>query len=142
MNDPAAESSFLGRGWAFPPSFDHFSRTVGMVEGEDDIRQSISLILGIAPGERQMLPPFGTDMAQFVFGPLDLSVMTMIETELRSALLNYEPRINVEEISVEPATDNGRQAIIITIDYSVRSTNRRYNLVYPYYLNEATGIPS
>lgn len=139
---PAIESGFLGRGWSFPPSFDLASGGVRMVEGEQDIRQSIHLILGTVPGERQMLPPFGCDLEQFVFGPVDLSVQTMISTIVRRALLNYEPRINVVAVQVRLENDAQRSAILIEIDYVVRTTNRRYNLVYPYYLNESGNTPS
>lgn len=142
MNTPARDSGFLGRGWGFPPAFNRFTRGVEMVEGEADIHQSLNLIFTIAPGQRQMLPQFGCDLAQFVFQPLDLSLTTMIETTVRRALLDYEPRINVNNITVVPGADAARQEILITVDYTIRTTNRRYNLVYPYYLNEATGIPS
>jgi phage baseplate assembly protein W len=112
-----------------------------MAEGEDDIRQSIRLILGIAPGERQMLPPFGCDLGQFVFGPVDTTVQTMVGTLVKRALLDYEPRINVEAVDVTLENSSERSALRIEIDYFVRTTNRRYNLVYPYYLNEGTAIP-
>lgn len=141
MNDPAQSSAFLGRGWGFPPTFDRFTRGVELVQGDKDIDQSIRLIFGITPGQRQMLPPFGCDLRQFVFQPLDTSLATMIETVIRRALLDYEPRINVGAVTVVPGDDLERQEIQITVDYTVRTTNRRYNLVFPYYLNEATGMP-
>jgi hypothetical protein len=87
-----------------------------------------------------MLPQFGCNLAQFVFVALDTSVCTMIATEVRSALLAYEPRIDVSQVTVAPAADSHRNQILISIDYVVRSTNRRYNLVYPFYQNEDTGI--
>ena len=141
MNDPAQDSAFLGRGWSFPPTFDLFTRGATMVNGDDDITQSIRLIFSITPGDRQMLPQFGCDLSQFVFGPIDTSIATMIETEIRMALLNYEPRINVDTVTVVPGNESDPYAILITIDYTVRSNNRRYNYVFPYYVNEATGIP-
>ena len=142
MSAPAHESAFLGRGWSFPPSFDPVLHRANMVEGEADIVQSINLIFAITPGQRQMLPQFGCDLAQFVFQPLDLSLATMIETTIRRALLNYEPRINVNNVTAVAGADTARQEVLVTVDYTVRTTNRRYNLVYPYYLNEATGVPS
>lgn len=142
MNSPAQESAFLGRGWSFPPTFSLFTGAAAMVDGDDDIRQSIKLIFQITPGDRQMLPQFGCDLSQFVFGPIDTSIATMIETEIRMALLNYEPRINVDAVNVVPGDAEQADAIIITIDYTVRTNNRRYNYVFPYYLNEATGIPA
>ena len=140
MNQPAADSSFLGQGWGFPPTFDRYSRGVELVQGDVDIEQSIRLIFGIAPGERQMLPAFGCDLSQFLFGPNDSTVQAMIESEVRAALRSYEPRIYVNTVTVEPMDNPTPQGMLITVDYSVSTTNRRYNLVYPYYLNEATGI--
>jgi len=140
MNSTAADSSFLGQGWSFPPAFDRFTRGAAMVQGDTDIEQSIRLIFRIAPGERQMLPQFGCDLRQFVFGPNDSSVEAMIESEVRTALRNYEPRIYVEEVVVAPNPDEAQSGILITVEYTVSTTNRRYNLVFPYYLNEATGI--
>ncbi len=142
MKQPAQDSAFLGRGWSFPPAFNRFTRGADMVQGETDIEQSIRLIFAITPGQRQMLPPFGCDLAQYVFQPLDLSLATMIETTIRRALLDYEPRINVLNVTAVPGSDTARQEVLVTVDYAIRSTNRRYNLVYPYYLNEATGIPA
>lgn len=140
MNSLTADSSFLGQGWSFPPAFDRFTRGVALVQGDADIEQSIRLIFRIVPGERQMLPPFGCDLRQFVFGPNDSSVEAMIASEIRAALRNYEPRIYVDEVSVNSDVDSGPSAILITVVYTVSTTNRRYNLVFPYYLNEATGI--
>ncbi|MBI2512809.1 MAG: GPW/gp25 family protein [Opitutae bacterium] len=133
------DSAFLGRGWAFPPTFDVDTGQARLVQGEEDIRQSIHLILGMAPGERQMLPKFGCDLTQFVFGAVDTSVKTMIATLVQRALLDYEPRINVTAVDVALENDSARSAILVGIDYVVRATNRRYNLVYPYYVHEGSG---
>ncbi len=65
----------------------------------------------------------------------------MIESEVKTALLNYEPRINVETVTLTPELTAAYTAIIIGVTYTVRSTNRRYNLVYPYYVNEGAGVP-
>lgn len=141
MNTPAQDSGFLGRGWSFPPTFNRFTRGVEMVSGDTDIEQSLRLIFGITPGQRPLLPEFGCDLAQFLFQPLDTSMATMIETVVRRALLDWEPRINVNAVTVTPGADTARQEIRIAVDYAVRTTNRRYNLVFPYYLNEAAGLP-
>jgi phage baseplate assembly protein W len=140
MNNASADTAFLGQGWSFPPTFDRYSRGVALVPGVEDIEQSIRLIFSIAPGERQMLPQFACDLGQFVFGPNDSSVEAMIESEVRAALRNYEPRIYVEAVTVTPDPGNAPAGILIAVDYTVSTTNRRYNLVFPYYLNEATGI--
>lgn len=141
MNAPVQDSGFLGRGWSFPPTFDRFTRGVELVQGDADIEQSLRLIFGITPGQRPLLPEFGCDLVQFLFQPLDTSMATMIETVVRRALLDWEPRINVNAVTVTPGADTARQEIRINVDYAVRTNNRRYNLVFPYYLNEAAGLP-
>ena len=111
-----------------------------MVSGEEDIKQAIRLILDITPGDRVMAPKFGCNLRRFAFEPMDTALFAMIETEVRSALLHFEARIDVNRIAAEPLRENAR-AVIVTIDYTVRTSNRRQNLVYPYYLAEATGLP-
>jgi phage baseplate assembly protein W len=153
MNHPPAaqvsDTQFLGTGWAFPITFDLHplkpkdgrpEPQARMREGEDDIKQSIRLIFGIAPGERQMLPAFGCDLSQFIFGPVDLSVRTMIGTVVKRALLDYEPRINVLDVRVVLENSAARSALLIEVEYVVRTTNRRYNLVYPYFLSDGSGV--
>lgn len=135
------EPGFLGRGWAFPPAFDSFNGGAVMVSGEKSIQQSIRLILSILPGERPMVPDFGCNLHNYAFDRLDLSTATKLEAEVERALLHFEPRINVEKVSAEHGTDPASGVITITIDYVVRATNRRDNLVFPYYRNERTGIP-
>jgi uncharacterized protein len=141
MSGTTREPGFLGRGWSFPPAFEALPDGVIMADGEDHIKQSIRLILSITPGERQMLPDFGCNLARFAFEPIDLTVATKIESEVHQALLHYEPRIIVNEVSVVPGDDDGQRVILITIAYTVRANNRRDNLVFPYYGNERAGVP-
>jgi phage baseplate assembly protein W len=138
----ADTSSFLGRGWSFPPEFTkapgvpHSTGAV-MVEGVADIEQSIRLILSTTPGERTMEPKFGCPLADFMFQKIDLSIQAMIQGKVRSALLRFEPRIKVGAITVDISdAQDGR--VDIGVEYTVRTTNSRHNLVYPYCLVEGT----
>ena len=134
----AQASAFLGRGWSFPPAFDKaMAPGAEMVEGVADIEQSIRLILGTTPGERTMLPKFGCALSGFLFRKVDLSTETMIRDAVSFALLHYEPRIIVNAIRVSGAQANEGQ-IDLAIDYTVRATNSRANLVYPYCKAEGT----
>lgn len=141
MKTPAQHAAFLGRGWSFPPTFDELNLGVEMAAGEEDVRQALRLIFAVNPGERQMMPEFGCNLRQFAFATLNESVLTMIEQAVQSALLHYEPRIDVKRVSVAAGVGAESRGIVITVEYVVRTSNRRYNFVYPYYLNEATGIP-
>lgn len=129
-----AASEFLGRGWQFPVALDPQGE-ITTVADEDDIREALRLILGTAPGERLMRPTFGCGIHQMVFAALSMATLGQVETAVREALLLWEPRIEVEAVtvSVEEAQE-GR--LLIGIDYRVRATNNRFNLVYPFYLKE------
>ncbi|NEQ30867.1 MAG: GPW/gp25 family protein [Leptolyngbya sp. SIO4C5] len=130
--------SFLGRGWGFPPAF---SRQAGakMVAAETDILQSLKIILSTRPGERLMQPDFGCELSQFLFEEMSQAVITSIRSVVADALLYHEPRIKVDRVDVD-ASQAEAGLLLIQIDYTVRQTNTRSNLVYPFYLNEATGF--
>lgn len=137
MNPP--DDSFLGRGWNFPPAFAAGGADVQMVAAEADIEQSLQIILGTRPMERIMQEDFGCDLQDFLFEALSQRVVTGIRQEISDALLYHEPRIEVEEVEVNTNHLTGGQ-LLIQVQYLVRSTNTRYNLVYPFYLHEATDL--
>ena len=129
------ENSFLGRGWSFPPVFNKMEKEVEMLDAEDDVRSSIEIILSTEIGERVMLPGFGWKRDRWVFESLSTTAATAMQKEIETALLIYEPRININEIRLLPGEkDSGR--VNVLIDYTVRNTNTRYNLVFPFYLIE------
>ena len=139
MNNPLSEAPFLGRGLAFPPTFDKSQRDIEMVSGAVDVQQSLAIILATRPGERVLSPTFGASLDEFIFEPLDFSNITLMEDRVRIALIRHEPRIEVNEVRVnEDNTLQGR--ILIEVDYTIRSTNSRFNLVFPFYLQEATDV--
>ena len=130
------DNNFLGRGWSFPPSFSAGGADVATVAGEDDIEQSLGLLLATRRGERVMLPDFGCDLAEFLFEEISPALVGQVRDLVSDAILNHEPRVllNSVEVSDERA---GEGLLLIEIDYQVRATNSRYNLVYPFYLREA-----
>ena len=132
----ADDNNFLGRGWSFPPSFSAGGADVATVAGEDDIEQSLGLLLATRRGERVMLPDFGCDLAEFLFEEISPALVGQVRDLVSDAILNHEPRVllNSVEVSDERA---GEGLLLIEIDYQVRATNSRYNLVYPFYLREA-----
>lgn len=125
---------FLGRGWSFPVDTDS-AGTVGLSEGERDIRESIWIVLGTAKGERVMRPDFGCGIHDYVFATVDATTLNLVETSVREALVEWEPRIDVQSVEVSRGEiDVGK--LLVSIDYRVRSSNNEYNLVYPFYLTE------
>lgn len=127
---------FLGRGWKFPVGVDA-QGDIALSEFEDDIREAVHLILLTAKGERVMQPGFGAGLHEFVFTSMSATNLGAIQAAVREALIAWEPRIQVLAVEVEP--DQGELGrLFINLDYRVRATNTRFNLVFPFYLKERT----
>lgn len=132
-----ASASFLGRGWAFPPAFGAGGASVDMVAGVEDIEQSLRIILGTTPGERVMAERFGCDLSRFLFEEIDQRLLTKLQRLVSDAVLELEPRVKLEGVQV--TQDNATSGLLsIRLTYTVRGTNSRFNMVFPYYLTEAT----
>jgi phage baseplate assembly protein W len=127
--------AFLGRGLSFPPAVDT-SGQVAMVAYEQDICQSLQIILATNHGERVMRPEFGAGLRDFVFEPADLSTMHRLQQRVQEALIDWEPRIRVNSVDVSLDAST-RSTLSISITYTVRATNNIANLVYPFYLLES-----
>ena len=132
----AQDNQFLGRGWAFPVTFEHQGIALRMAEGEEDIRQSLHILLSTALGERVLRPTFGWKRDALLFEPLSTSFAAYLTHEIKTGVLFFEPRIELNELTIDTVVTEG--LIEIRLDYTVRTTNTRTNLVYPFYLNEAT----
>ena len=133
----AENNSFLGRGWSFPPEFNGASGTVTMLDGEDDINSSLQILLSTRLGERIMQPKFGCALDELSFESLTTTMKTYIKDLIETAILYFEPRIDIDLISLTEDINEG--LITISLDYTVRSTNSRQNLVFPFYKNEGSG---
>ncbi len=133
------EDSFLGTGWAFPPAFDRESGSVEMVQEEEDIRQSLEILLSTSIGERVMQPLYGCNLRDYQFEPVSNTFIGFLVDLVERAILFFEPRILVENISITEPGDiqlfEGK--LMISIDYVIAGTNSRYNYVYDFYLREA-----
>jgi phage baseplate assembly protein W len=124
--------AYLGVGWAFPVK--PVDGRVRFARYEDDVEQAIQIILLTARGERVMLPEFGAGLRDFVFEPNSAPVRARIAQTVRKALVDWEPRINLENVEVTAGDENN--VVLIHIDYVVRATNQFYNRVFPFYLLE------
>jgi len=134
-----SKNSFLGRGWAFPPTFNKATLAVEMVIDEEDIRQSLHILLSTSLGERVMQPDYGCNLTDYVFEGLSSTTIGYIKERVANAILYYEPRIVVERIDVTSAgsVDNLEGRFLIDLTYSIPGTNSRFNYVYDFYKNEA-----
>lgn len=134
------ETAFLGRGWSFPPAFDAATGTVNLLTGEADIQSSLYVLLSTLPGERVMQPTYGCDLTPLLFQPLDTTLRTFLQDKIRTAVLYFEPRIDVVRVDLQPG-DGTDGTVFISLDYTIRSTNSRHNLVFPFYRSEGTETP-
>ncbi|MSM39709.1 MAG: hypothetical protein GJT30_08850 [Geobacter sp.] len=139
MSTQGGSNGFLGTGWGFPPEFAAIGKGVRMVSEEDDIRESLRILLSTTPGERIMYPEYGCGLKSLAFAGITSSVITGIKDMIESAVLFFEPRITLETVLVD--TGELYDGVVkITLDYTVRTTNSRSNMVYPFYLREGTNI--
>jgi phage baseplate assembly protein W len=125
---------FLGTGWKYPVKVDTGGK-IAVSQYEDKIKESIRIILGTAKGERIMRPDFGCGIHELVFVSINSVTMKQVEHSVREGLTLWEPRIELKnvEVSSEKAEEG---KLLVSIDYIVRATNTRFNLVYPFYLKE------
>jgi phage baseplate assembly protein W len=131
------DTEFLGRGLGFPVKPGP-GRALPVVAGEEKVRQSIWLILATAPGERKMRPDFGCGIHDLVFQANTTALHGIVEDRVRTALVTWEPRIDVLDVAVE-APPEATNTLLIRISYRVRANNTVFNLVYPFFLTEGTG---
>lgn len=129
---------FLGQGWSFPPAFSKAGNTLELVKAEEDIKQSLHIILSTSLGERVMRSDFGANLKDQVFEPMDAAFQPFVTSIIRRAIVLYEPRITLDSVDVEVTPEEGR--IVLTINFTIVSNNTRSNIVYPYYLTEGTNV--
>jgi uncharacterized protein len=129
--------AFLGTGWGFPPTFGAGGVDVHLVSGVDDIRESLGIMLSTARGERVMQEDFGCDLNEFVFGEISRELIGRVESFVSDSILHHEPRIRLNGVDVSES-EREPGLLLLAIDYTIRATNSRYNMVYPFYLNEAS----
>ncbi len=132
----AAEDGFIGRGWAFPPAFDHRAPGVVMVTGPQDIEQSLRILFTTARGERFLRLDYGASLAAQMFEPMTTARLAWLEETVRTAILLHEPRIDADRVQV--TNDPALGCVTVEIGYRLRGANSRYNVVFPWYLRDGT----
>ncbi|HEY9858252.1 MAG TPA: GPW/gp25 family protein [Candidatus Obscuribacterales bacterium] len=127
------DSNFLGVGWTSPVALDGNGQ-IQLARYEEAVRQSIRMILSTARGERLMRPDFGCSLHDLVFSTNSAAVIGQVISAVQESLIQWEPRIDVLDVTAIPDADEPNR-LLIDIRYLVRTTNNRFNLVYPFYLN-------
>lgn len=139
MDTNTTINSFLGTGWAFPPTFDYETGSVEMVSDYADIKESLDILLSTSLGERVMQPRYGCELNDYLFEPLSSTVIGYIKDRVKTSILLFEPRIIAEKIEVtaDDSFDLIEGRFTINVEYTIPGTNSRFNYVYDYYKNEA-----
>lgn len=128
--------TFLGRGWAFPPTFTSGGVDVVMTTGSDDVHESLSILAATSPGERVMRSDFGCNLSDLLFEEVDFGFVNRVRQIVSNAILRHEPRINLNGVDVS-ASESEQGLVRISVDYTIRSSNSRFNMVFPFYVEEA-----
>lgn len=123
---------FLGSGWKFPPRLDSRGR-IELVHQEQDVEEAIKMILMTRKGERPMRPEFGCRIHELVFDPNDAATSGLARRYVQEALMRWEPRISVLNITANPDKRNPER-LLIGIEYQLIATQDRRNLVFPFYV--------
>ena len=139
-SDPrSAASSFLGTGWSFPPEFPRDGGGVVMTADEQDIEASLRILFGTAPGERFLQPRYGLDLHEMLFEPMSTTLRTFLQDRVKTAILIYEPRIRLLALTID-SPDPGAGTLAVAVEYEVRTTNSRFNLVFPFYRTDGNEL--
>ncbi len=136
-NNMDPTTSFLGQGWSFPPQFSKIGKGVLLLSNEGDIKSSLQILLSTRVGERILQPKYGCNLEEILFEPLNISLQTYIKDLVFTAIYYFEPRVRPDAVSLTSGEDG---LVEVTVEYTIRSTNTRHNLVFPYYLNEGTNL--
>ncbi len=131
--------SFLGIGWSFPPNFVKGVNGVEMISNEEDVRSSLEILLSTRIGERIMQPTYGCELSKLLYEPINVTLKAYIYDLIKDAILYHEPRVILNDVSLD-SSDAVKGILKIILDYTITSTNTRYNYVYPFYLSEGTNI--
>ena len=139
MQDTRRDAAFLGRGWSFPPTFEGETGRLEMTAGAHNINQSIDLILKTPKGSRTLMPHFGSNLHRLIFQTLDKELEGDIVDAVRDSLLDCEPRIRVDDVSLK-SRDGLSTTVDVYITYTVIRTNSRHNHVYPFANSEGNNL--
>jgi phage baseplate assembly protein W len=129
-------ASFLGTGWSFPPTFTNGGAEVVLVSDAEDVHQSLQMLLSTRSGERPMQETYGCNLDELMFSTIDHNLVGRLRALVGDAVRRHEPRVDLLDVDVDQ--DRSDPALLhIRLAYLVAGTNSRYNMVFPFYLNEA-----
>lgn len=127
------ERAFLGTGMKFPPQIDPGTGRFALSSGAQNVKESVYIILMTNRGERWLDPDFGSDIMRYTFMDTSLTMLNLLSSDLRTLLMEQEPRISDVTVDIDPEVKDG--CMLVNVAYTVADTNTRDNLVFPFYLN-------
>lgn len=134
---PPRPDAFLGIGWSFPPRFAHGE--VAMSADADDVAESLRILFGTSAGERLFHPAYGLNPRELMFEPVSTTLRTLLKDQVRVAILIHEPRIRLIDVRID-SPEPGSGTLAVELEYELRSTNSRYNLVFPFYRSDGNEL--
>lgn len=123
---------FIGTGFDWPLRVNQ-SGAISTTSRRDGLDGALIMILSTAPGERVMRPEFGCKIWNLLFEPINANTLGLMAEAVREALGRWEPRVDLIDVRVVPDQDRHGQ-VAINIDYAIKTTNDKRNLVYPFYV--------
>lgn len=129
----------LGTGWSFPPSFDRFTGRVRLSSGIENVRENLQILFSTDIGERILLTGYGTPLRRHLFGALTETMSNQLKVEIRSVILEWEPRIDVLDILVLDHPEEPGSCELI-VEFQLRANGARGSMAYPFVLSEG-GMP-
>ena len=133
---PDIDKSFLGKGMKFPPQINPATGRFVTVSEEENIKESIYLILMTQITERPLRPGFGSNIMSYTFMDQNLTQLTMVSRTIKEQITSQEPRVTEVQVTFEAGPREG--VLLFNIEYVVQNTNTRDNLVFPFYLDVAS----
>ena len=127
------DRAFLGTGMKFPPQIDPGTGRFALSSGLQNVKESVYIILMTNRGERWLDPDFGSDIMCYTFMDTSLTMLNLLSSDLRTLLMEQEPRISDVTVDIDPEVKDG--CMLVNVAYTVADTNTRDNLVFPFYLN-------
>ena len=138
----ANDRDFLGKGLRFPVSI-NLNGGVSSSALEENVRQSIFIVLGTAPGERVNRPDFGCRIHDLMFAPNNDITAARAEVYCEEAIQKYEPRVEKVTVTAAPHTDQPNR-LDVRVEYVIAGQNTKRNMVFPFYLRneDEEGAPT
>lgn len=133
------EIPFLGTGWSFPPQFSTGGKNLDTTQNAPNVHKSILILLQTDINERVMQEDFGGSLLPFQFEQINTRLLNNIKERITKAIEIHEPRVILNQVEIEQDNQNAG-LLLVRLQYTIRTINTAFNMVYPFYINEATNI--